>query len=129
MRAIRDQLLDGILIDIAIAIAVAFAFTGFIGSSVRDPLGPSIAPFVASLTNDPSIIGRNFTSARGVYTLDFVNSLISFVIVTTVAAALYVAVSHARRRRRFSRRNTLSGDRRRARQGRTRLPEHEQPSS
>jgi large conductance mechanosensitive channel len=86
MNGFKQFLLRGNVIDMAVGIVVGAAFGTVVSAFVKDLL----TPFIAAVVRKPDFSGIAFTLNSSKFMIgDFINQLISFVI---VAAAVYFAV-------------------------------------
>ena len=86
MNGFRQFLLRGNVIDMAVGIVVGAAFGTVVSAFVKDLL----TPFIAAVVRKPDFSKLAFTINSSKFMVgDFVNQLISFVI---IAAAVYFAV-------------------------------------
>ena len=86
MNGFRQFLLRGNVIDMAVGIVVGAAFGTVVSAFVKDLL----TPFIAAIVRKPDFSKLAFTINSSKFMVgDFVNQLISFVI---IAAAVYFAV-------------------------------------
>jgi len=88
LKGLRDFLLRGNLIDLAVAFVIGLAFAGTVTAFVKDLL----TPLIAALFGKPDFSGLTFTinNSRFLYG-DFLNALLSFVMVGT-AVYFFVVV-------------------------------------
>ena len=86
MKGFKEFLLRGNVIDMAVGIVVGAAFGTVVSAFVKDLL----TPFIAAIVRKPDFSKLAFTINSSKFMVgDFVNQLISFVI---IAAAVYFAV-------------------------------------
>lgn len=86
MKGFREFLLRGNVVDMAVGIVVGAAFGTVVSAFVKDLL----TPFIAALVHKADFSGIFFTIRGSKFAIgDFVNELISFLLVT---AAVYFAV-------------------------------------
>ena len=86
MKGFKEFLLRGNVIDMAVGIVVGAAFGTVVSAFVKDLL----TPFIAAVVRKPDFSKLAFTINSSKFMVgDFVNQLISFVI---IAAAVYFAV-------------------------------------
>jgi large conductance mechanosensitive channel len=77
----------GNVIDLAVAVVVGAAFTGIVTSLVKD----LITPLIAALVGKPDFSALHFTLNNSVFAYgDFLNAVVSFVIVATAIYFLVV---------------------------------------
>jgi large conductance mechanosensitive channel len=86
LRQFRDFLLRGNVVDLAVAVVVGAAFGAVVSALVKD----LITPLIAAIGGNPDFGNLAFTvnSSRFAYG-DFVNTIISFVV---IAAAVFFLV-------------------------------------
>jgi large conductance mechanosensitive channel len=84
LRGFREFVMRGNVIDLAVAVVIGAAFGAVIAAFVKDLITPLIAAFVG--TPDFSAIGVTIGGSR-LLVGDFLNALISFLM---IAAAVYV---------------------------------------
>lgn len=87
MRGFKAFLLRGNVVDLAIAVVIGVAFTAVITAFVKD----LITPLIAAIGGKPDFAGLYFTinNSRFLYG-DFLNVVISFVIIAAVVYFLVV---------------------------------------
>lgn len=86
MKGFKQFLLRGNVVDMAVGVVVGAAFGTVVNSLVKDLL----TPFLAAVVRKPDFSAFSFDIHGGKFLYgDFVNSIISFVI---IAAAVYFAV-------------------------------------
>jgi large conductance mechanosensitive channel len=86
MKGFKQFLLRGNVVDMAVGIVVGAAFGTVVNSMVKDLL----TPFLAAVVRKPDFSAFSFTIHGGRFLYgDFVNNVISFVI---VAAAVYFMI-------------------------------------
>jgi large conductance mechanosensitive channel len=86
MKGFREFLLRGNVVDMAVGIVVGAAFGTVVAAFVKDLL----TPFIAAVVKKPDFSSIAFTINRSRFMVgDFVNALVSFVI---IAAAVYFCV-------------------------------------
>ena len=76
LKEFREFILRGNLVDLAVAVVIGTAFTALVTSMVEDLITPLIAPDFSALSF--TINGSEFLYG------DFINALISFLIIATV---------------------------------------------
>jgi large conductance mechanosensitive channel len=86
LRGFREFVMRGNVIDLAVAVVIGAAFGAVIAAFVKDLITPLIAAFVGK--PDFSALGVTINGSR-LLVGDFLNALISFLL---VAAAVYVFV-------------------------------------
>jgi large conductance mechanosensitive channel len=85
-KGFRAFLLRGNVIDLAVAVVVGAAFTGVVTAFVKDLL----TPLIAAVGGQPDFSGIYFTINSSKFLVgDFINAIVSFVI---VAAVIYFLV-------------------------------------
>jgi large conductance mechanosensitive channel len=87
LKDFRQFLLRGSLVDLAIAVVIGAAFGAVVAALVKD----LITPLIAAIGGQPDFGGLDFTinSSRFAYG-DFLNTVISFVIIAAVVFFLVV---------------------------------------
>ena len=86
MRGFRDFILRGNVVDLAIAVVIGAAFGAIVTAFVKD----LITPLIAALGGQPDFSGIYFTINNSKFMIgDFINTLISFLI---IAAVIYFFV-------------------------------------
>jgi large conductance mechanosensitive channel len=86
MSGFKTFLLRGSLVDVAVGIVIGVAFTGVVQGLVKD----LITPLIAAIVGKPDFSQLFFTVNHSRFLIgDFINALISFII---VAAVLYFLV-------------------------------------
>ena len=99
LKGFRDFILRGNVVDLAVAVVVGAAFTRVVTAFVKDLL----TPLLAADRGEPDFSGLTFTINNSQFRYgDFVNAVISFVIVAAVLYWLVVLPMNqllARRRR------------------------------
>lgn len=87
MRGFKAFLLRGNVVDLAIAVVIGVAFTAVITAFVKD----LITPLIAAIGGKPDFAGLYFTINNSRFRYgDFVNVVISFVIIAAVVYFLVV---------------------------------------
>jgi len=88
VKGFRTFLMRGNLIDLAVAVVIGTAFTAVVTAIVKD----LITPLIAAVGGKPNFGGLNFTVHHSTFAYgDFINALLSFVIVAAVVYFLIVA--------------------------------------
>src|SRR2546426_299720 len=88
MSGFKTFLLRGSLVDVAVGIVIGVAFTGVVQGLVKD----LITPLLAAVGGQPNFSELVFTVNRSRLLYgDFINALISFVIITAVLYFLVVS--------------------------------------
>jgi len=81
MNGFKQFLLRGNVVDLAVGIVIGAAFSGLIGSLVKD----IIAPFIGSFGGQPDFSAISFTINNSKFTIGlFINAIISFLISASV---------------------------------------------
>lgn len=99
MKGFRQFLLRGNVIDLAVAVVIGAAFVAVVQAFVKDIL----TPLIAAIVGKPDFSQLTFTIHNSKFSYgDFINALISFVIVAAVIYYLVVLpvnllISRARR--------------------------------
>ena len=86
MKGFKQFLLRGNVVDLAVGVVIGAAFGSVVNSLVKGLL----TPFIAAIVKQPDFSSISFTIRGSKFLFgDFVNSVVSFVI---IAAAVYFAV-------------------------------------
>jgi len=86
MKGFKQFLLRGNAVDLAVGVVIGAAFGNIVNSMVKGLL----TPFIAAVAKQPDFTSISFTIRGSKFLFgDFVNSVVSFVI---IAAAVYFAV-------------------------------------
>jgi len=86
MKGFKQFLLRGNAVDLAVGVVIGAAFGNIVNSMVKGLL----TPFIAAVAKQPDFTSISFTIRGSKFLFgDFVNSVVSFVI---IAAAIYFAV-------------------------------------
>jgi large conductance mechanosensitive channel len=99
MKGFRQFLLRGNVIDLAVAVVIGAAFVAVVQAFVKDIL----TPLIAAIVGKPDFSQLTFTIHNSKFSYgDFINALISFIIVAAVIYYLVVLpvnllISRARR--------------------------------
>src|SRR5260370_35535326 len=81
MKGFRDFILRGNVVDLAIAVVIGVAFSGVVTAFVKD----LITPLIAAIGGQPDFSQIYFTINNSKFMIgDFVNTIISFVIIAAV---------------------------------------------
>ena len=81
MKGFRDFILRGNVVDLAIAVVIGAAFGSVVTALVKD----LITPLIAAIGGQPDFSAISFTINNSKFLIgDFVNSLISFLIIAVV---------------------------------------------
>jgi large conductance mechanosensitive channel len=88
LKGFRDFILRGNVIDLAVAVVVGGAFNAIVNSLVKD----IITPFIAAIGGKKDFSALYFTINNSRFLIgDFVNAIISFVIIAAVIYFFIVA--------------------------------------
>ncbi len=88
MKGFRQFLMRGNLIDLAVAVVIGTAFTAVVTAIVKD----LITPLIAAIGGQPNFGSLSFTVHHSTFAYgNFINALVSFVIVAAVVYFLVVA--------------------------------------
>ena len=88
MKGFRQFLMRGNLIDLAVAVVIGTAFTAVVTAIVKD----LITPLIAAVGGKPDFGKLAFTVHNSTFSYgDFINALISFVIIAAVVYFMIVA--------------------------------------
>lgn len=86
LKGFRDFILRGNVIDLAVAVVIGAAFNSIVSSLVKD----LITPLIAAIGGQPNFSNIFFTVHNSKFMVgDFINALISFLI---IAAVIYFLV-------------------------------------
>ena len=86
MRGFRTFVLRGNVVDLAIAVVIGVAFTAVVTAFVKD----MVTPLIAALGGKPDFVSLYFTINKSKFLYgDFINAIVSFVI---IAAVIYFFV-------------------------------------
>jgi large conductance mechanosensitive channel len=86
-KEFRAFLVRGNVVDLAVAVVIGAAFTSVVNSMVRD----LITPLISAIGGNPDFSRLKFTIRGSVFNYgDFLNALISFVIIAAVVFFLVV---------------------------------------
>ena len=86
MRGFRTFLLRGNVVDLAIAVVIGVAFTAVVTAFVKD----LVTPLIAAVGGKPDFASLYFTINKSKFLYgDFINAIVSFVI---IAAVIYFFV-------------------------------------
>ncbi len=81
MKGFRDFILRGNVVDLAVAVVIGAAFGAIVEALVKD----LVTPLIAAIGGQPDFSGIYFTINNSKFLIgDFVNSLVSFLIIATV---------------------------------------------
>jgi large conductance mechanosensitive channel len=88
VKGFRSFLMRGNLIDLAVAVVIGTAFTAVVTAIVKD----LITPLIAAIGGKPNFGSLSFTLHHSTFLYgDFVNELVSFVIIAAVVYFIVVA--------------------------------------
>src|ERR1051326_1265702 len=88
VKGFRQFLMRGNLIELAVAVVIGTAFTAIVTAIVKD----LITPLIAAIGGKPDFGKLHFTVHSSTFAYgDFVNALVSFVIIAAVVYFLIVA--------------------------------------
>ena len=80
-KGFRQFILRGNVVDLAVGVVIGAAFSSVVNALVKD----LITPLIAALVRSPDFSGMYFTIHKAKFLYgDFVNSLVSFIIVAAV---------------------------------------------
>jgi large conductance mechanosensitive channel len=86
-KGFRDFLFRGNVIDLAVAVVIGAAFNNIVNALVKD----LITPLIAALGGQPDFSRLSFTINKSRFMVgDFINALVSFLIVSSVVYFLIV---------------------------------------
>src|SRR6478672_5320994 len=81
MKGFRDFILRGNVVDLAIAVVIGAAFGAIVTAFVKD----LVTPLIAAIGGQPDFSGIYFTINNSKFLIgDFINTLISFLIIAAV---------------------------------------------
>ncbi len=87
LKEFKDFLLRGNVVDLAVGVVIGVAFGGVVTAFVKD----LITPLIAALGGLPDFSALQFTLNRSIFRYgDFVNSVLSFVLIAAVVFFLVV---------------------------------------
>jgi large conductance mechanosensitive channel len=87
LNEFKDFITRGNVVDLAIAVVVGAAFSGIVTSFVKDLL----TPLIAAIGGQPDFSGIYFTIHNSKFAIgDFINSVVSFLIIAAVIFFLVV---------------------------------------
>ena len=88
MKGFRDFITRGNLLDLAVAVVIGTAFTAVVTAIVKD----LITPLIAAIGGQPNFSKLTFTLHHSLFLYgDFLNALITFLIIAAVVYFLIVA--------------------------------------
>ena len=92
LKEFRDFILRGNVIDLAIAVVIGVAFKAIIDALVKD----LITPLIAAIGGQPDFSQIKFTINRSEFLIgDFINQVVSFLIIAAVIFFLVVRPMNA----------------------------------
>ena len=81
LKEFREFILRGNLVDLAVAVVIGTAFTAVVTSLVED----IVTPLITAVSGDPNLSALRFTINGSEFRYgDFINALLTFLIVATV---------------------------------------------
>jgi large conductance mechanosensitive channel len=81
LKGFRDFLLRGNVVDLAVAVIIGGAFGAIVNALVKD----LVTPLIAAIGGKPDFSGIYFTINKSRFMVgDFLNALVSFLIIATV---------------------------------------------
>ena len=87
LKEFREFILRGNLVDLAVAVVIGTAFTAVVAALVKD----LITPLIAAIGGEPDFSDLTFTINDSVFRYgDFLNALLSFLIVAAVVFFLVI---------------------------------------
>jgi large conductance mechanosensitive channel len=87
MKGFREFILRGNVIDLAIAVVIGTAFSSVVAALVKD----LITPLIAAIGGQPDFSAISFTINNSKFLIgDFINALLSFLIIAAVVYYLVV---------------------------------------
>lgn len=87
LKDFKKFILRGNVVDLAVAVVIGAAFTGIVNAMVKD----LVTPFIAALGGQPDFGNLYFTINNSKFMYgDFLNAVISFVIIASVVFFLIV---------------------------------------
>ncbi len=87
LRDFRDFILRGNVVDLAVAVVIGAAFTGVVNALVKDLL----TPLIAAVGGQPDFSAITFTINGSRFLIgDFINAVVSFLIIAAVIFFLIV---------------------------------------
>lgn len=109
MKGFRDFILRGNMVDLAVGIVIGAAFTTVVSELVKD----LITPLIAAIGGQPNFGSLYFTVNKSKFMYgNFVNALISFLIVAAVVYFLVVMPINKLMTRFFPKRDVLGAPKR-----------------
>ena len=92
LKGFKEFLLRGNVVDLAIAVVVGVAFTAVVNAFVKD----LITPLIAALFGKPDFSALSFTINNSKFAIgDFLNAIVSFLIIAAVLYFFVVAPMNA----------------------------------
>jgi large conductance mechanosensitive channel len=80
LSGFKQFILRGNVVDMAVGVVIGAAFAGVVGAFTKDLL----TPFIAAIVGKPDFSAISFTINGSVFALgDFINALVSFLLVAT----------------------------------------------
>lgn len=87
LKGFRDFILRGNVLDLAVAVVIGAAFNSIVSALVKD----LITPLIAAIGGQPDFSGIYFTLNKSKFMIgDFINAIISFLIIAGVVYFLIV---------------------------------------
>jgi large conductance mechanosensitive channel len=87
LKDFREFILRGNLVDLAVAVVIGTAFTAVVTSMVED----LVTPLIAAIGGEPDFSALSFTVNESEFRYgDFINALLTFLIVATVLFFLVI---------------------------------------
>lgn len=87
LKGFRDFILRGNVVDLAVAVVIGAAFSGIVNALVKD----LITPLIGAIGGQPDFSNLTFTINNSEFLIGaFINSLISFLIISAVIYFLVV---------------------------------------
>lgn len=87
LKGFRDFILRGNVVDLAVAVVIGAAFSSVVNALVKD----LITPLIAAIGGTPDFSGIYFTVNKSRFMVgDFLNALISFLLISVVVYFLIV---------------------------------------
>ena len=97
LKEFREFILRGNLVDLAVAVVIGTAFTAVVGAFVKD----IVTPLIAAIGGKPDFSSLTFTINGSRFSYgDFINALITFLIIAAVVFFLVVKPVNALMERR-----------------------------
>jgi len=106
MGGFKKFLLRGNLVDLAVAVVIGIAFNAVIQALIKD----IVTPLISAIGGKPNFATLHFTINKSVFLYgDFINALLSFVIIAAVV--YYLAVGPVNRLTALTQRNKKATER------------------